>query len=135
MDAWTIKAWPTVLSPQAELFCASFKHMSTKVQDPHAKPGKRAGQTLWVSRSGPRVAIAWDWAEVEPLVVVVSDPMAILTNACLKAGTRDPVEDDGETVVAVNSVVHRLPWQRIVRRHLSELRGGGRERVDGQPYH
>lgn len=134
MDAWTIKAWPTVLSPQADLFCASFRHLGTKVLDPHAKPGYRAGQTLWVSRSGPRVAIAWDWSEVEPLVVVVSDPMAILTNACLKDGICDPIEDDAETVVAVNSVVHRLPWQRVVRRHLSEL-GGGRGEATRRPYH
>lgn len=120
MAAWTIKAWPPVLSQQAALFAARYRHIGTEVQDPSAEPGKRAGQTIWASRTEPSVAIAWDWAEVCPFVVVLSDPMAILTNAQIERAPHRPL-DESDAVVAVNTVVHRLPWQREVRRRLSEL--------------
>lgn len=121
MAAWTIKAWPPVSSQQAAFCAASYRHVGTEVQDPRAKPGHRAGQTIWASRTEPPVAIAWDWAEICPFVVVLSDPMAILTNARIEAPPHRTL-DNGDAVVAVNTVVHRLPWQRFVRRRLSELR-------------
>lgn len=121
MSAWTIKAWPAVLSPEAAFSDACFRHWSTDVLDPSAKPGKRCGQTVWVSKSSPAIGLAWDWAEVLPWIVVLADPMNILTNARLERARNEPL-DAGALIVSVNDVVNRLAWQKTVRRHLSDTR-------------
>lgn len=119
MSAWTIKAWPSVLSPEAAFLGASFRHWSTDVLDPSAKPGSRCGQTVWVTKEAPTVGIAWDWAEVMPWIVVLADPMNILTNVRLERSARQPLGADA-LIVIVNDVVSRLPWQKLVRRRLSD---------------
>lgn len=113
MSSWLIKAWPTVLWTYSAFCRAGFRHWNTQVLDPQRKPGTRTGQTVWVSVATPPVAVAWDWIEVRPWVVVMDDPMSILSNVELEDAHKDRLGSAASTL-ALNRVVHRLPWQRTV---------------------
>lgn len=82
---------------------------------------RRQGQVLWGTDTpdGP-LGMAWDWIEFREDVIVMLDPMTVLSNAVL-------VDEEGETidpsyrVVHLNTVVHELNWQ-------APLTGAGRRR-------
>lgn len=120
MGAWSIAAWPRVECPVADFRRIRFRHWSTQVTD-LSRPGGRSGSSIWVAASGYPVALAWDWTEVHPWVIVLSDPMRVLTNAELVDEERS--RNGGRTIgpseaVELNEVIHRLPWQTVAVRQV-----------------
>lgn len=88
----------------------AFTHLRTTVVNQELS---RKGATFWGSRCGGGVAsyLAWDWVELQPNVICLSDPNAIVSNI-------DFVSDDGcsplsflETVKYLARMVHSLSWQ------------------------
>jgi hypothetical protein len=74
--------------------------------------------------SGKQIGIAWDWAEVRRRVVVIADPMQIITNLVL-------LDDSGNaltyqsSLLQVHNVIHQLEWQfRVlpVEQSMTEMR-------------
>lgn len=71
---------------------------------------------------GPRgrVGMAWDWLEVMPNVVVMADPMCIVSNL-------DLVDDDGQEVPAanrlllLNELAFSVDWRSCVRGSVRQL--------------
>jgi hypothetical protein len=63
--------------------------------------------------NGQSVGLAWEWAEHRPGVVVLADPNCIVSNARF-------VDEEGLpmqpllALIALNRVVHALPWQEAV---------------------
>jgi len=80
--------------------------------------GPLAGQTLWGAHSADGEAgLAWDWMQIARGVVVIADPMSVITNVRL-------IGDQGEVLTAteaarfLNELVRTLPWQQEVQRVL-----------------
>ncbi|MDQ2736026.1 MAG: hypothetical protein M3Y55_13795, partial [Pseudomonadota bacterium] len=53
---------------------------------------------------------AWDWREVRPGVVALSDPMTVLSNIVLLGEEGRPV-DSFKRILHLNNVIFSLPWQ------------------------
>ncbi|MEO5735349.1 MAG: hypothetical protein ABIN96_01350 [Rubrivivax sp.] len=69
------------------------------------------GLSLWgCELDGTLVGMAWDWAEVRPSVVALSDPMKILSNIILLDDDRCCMEE-ARRLLYFNTAVFRLPWQ------------------------
>lgn len=59
------------------------------------------------------VGIAWDWREVLRDVVVMADPMSILSN--VKFVDEEGEEfDDADRLLQLNTAVYNIPWQNAV---------------------
>lgn len=117
MSSWAIRSWPGVLLPYAEFCRSGFRHWNTQVIDLRALPGTRKGQATWISAHQPDIGLAWDWVEVLPGVVALEDPMQIISNVDLQGAGNQLLDDDARRL-ALNRIVHRLPWQRAVREKL-----------------
>ena len=57
-----------------------------------------------------RAGIAWDWAEVEPRVLAIDNPLAIQTNIELLTA---PGQEPSPYLLlrSLHVIVHGLPWQ------------------------
>ena len=116
VPAWKNIAWPELASPFANwtLTVRKLRHLSTLVND-DGPWELRHGQMLWgIEFHGVMLAVAWDWREVMPDVVVIGDPMSILTNVSFLDEEGAPV-NDAVRLVYLNTAVYQLPWQRGVR--------------------
>jgi hypothetical protein len=69
------------------------------------------GQVLWATDTeGEPVGLAWDWAEVRERLLVLADPMAVLSNVALVDEAGEAL-DPREQLVHLNDMIHALPWQ------------------------
>lgn len=91
---------------------ADFRLRRAVVHTAHAD-GTRAGETAWVARQregGPHLGIAWNWVELGPRVLALSDPASMRTTFRL-------VTQDGRPLTAIehllhlNLLVYSLGWQ------------------------
>ena len=126
IPAWKIIAWPRVASPIGHWArtVRKLRPLGTSVQSDGAS-ALRHGQMLWgIELDGSMLGIAWDWREVMPNVVVIGDPMSILTNVSFIDEEGTPV-NDAVRLLYLNSAVYQLPWQRGVRQAIKS----GREAV------
>ena len=116
IPAWKIIAWPRVPSPirQWSRTVRRLRPLGTSVNE-DGPGGLRHGQLLWgIEADGAMLGIAWDWREVMPDVVVIGDPMSILTNVSFVDEEGAPV-NDAVRLLYLNTAVYQLPWQRGVR--------------------
>ncbi len=111
--------WPRLLLPAPELQLLRWAPLDCSVlldQESHL----RFGRVVWISEiSNQRAGIAWSWAEVQPSVVAVSDPLNIETNIEL-----DEVAGEAMThhawMCLLNVVIYTMGWQkRLVATTLS----------------
>ena len=116
--AWRIVGWRRV--------CASptiwpevvrrLRARSVAVSDEANPAGLRQGNVLWSvdepvegTVKGP-LGLAWEWTEVQPEVLALTDPMAVLSNA-------DLTDDSGQQlasevrILQLNHAIHTLNWQ------------------------
>lgn len=116
IQSWMIKSWATLewyLPPQPANL-PSFNHVSTHIRDDGSTSGFRCGDTVWMALDGQWPAgLAWEWTEVKPGLVMLSDPNCIITNLQFVDDERNPVFGLSKTVV-VNRLVHALAWQAPV---------------------
>lgn len=125
IPAWQLISWNPVRSTLPEFWCA-LKGMRPCLdgEAPVGRPGRernspgrplRHGQALWIGEHGEGLfGLAWDWAEVRPDVLALSDPMAVLSNIDLVDDGGRPL-DEGLRLVHLSSAVHELPWQAHVQ--------------------
>ena len=69
------------------------------------------GQTTWAwEEDGKLCAVGWDWIEMQPDVLVLADPMSVVSNVefLLDAGARP----GSSKVLVLNRIIHLLPWQK-----------------------
>lgn len=79
------------------------------------------GQTVWGGRAADSAAgISWDWIEVAPGIVAISDPMMMITNLRV-LGREGEVLTAHEAAPHLNRLVNRLPWQAEVQKALDEM--------------
>ena len=117
-----IKSWATLewyLPLQAEQL-PGFKHVGTQVRDDGSGSGFRAGDTVWMATDPQwRAGLAWEWVEVKPGIVMLADPNSIITNLQFVDAEEQHVYGLQKTV-AINRLVHGLPWQQSVCALLSD---------------
>ena len=101
-------------------------HLATRCESANPVDGLRMGATIWVMRQEiVRAAIAWEWAEMRPGVLVLADPNSLVSNITF-VGAPSPLKAldvESQKRLMLNMIVHGLPWQSAV---LVELRSGNR---------
>jgi len=84
------------------------------------RTGRRHGQVLWgvmpgLTPGGPGAGgacfgLAWDWREVRDQVVVMADPMTVLSNLEF-VGERGVRLHAAERLLCLHEAIHQVPWQ------------------------
>lgn len=119
--AWTVGAWPPVLWQPDREATPYFVHLGTHVSPRLSQDWPCMGQTVWGGRAADSAAgISWDWIEVAPGIVAISDPMMMITNLRV-LGREGEVLTAHEAAPHLNRLVNRLPWQAEVQKALNEM--------------
>ena len=117
IPAWQVITWRPVNArlDEWDQTIRRLRHLGTTVHVEPSADKLMSGQVLWGVMSGDKqLGMAWDWKEVRPNVVVMADPMTILSN--LNFTLDDGVSiAEGERLVQLNNAIHDLPWQKKVR--------------------
>jgi hypothetical protein len=105
--------------------------MGTEVRSQRDELGRAVGDTVWAASMGSKglLGAAWEWVELLPGVVVLSDPNGLVSNAQFLS---DDGTEEGElrSTILVNWVAHSIPWQRTVTRL---LRHGSSDHIVDHP--
>lgn len=108
-----IRAWPIVewVMPQSQEVWPRFWHVSTQVRDQPGSNGLRCGDTIWIGTLGDKsIGVAWEWSEVLPRILVLTDPNMILSNVSFVTEEGEPV-DELRVHILHNRLAHYLEWQ------------------------
>lgn len=116
---WTVRAWPALLWQATQAKELRLFHLGTRLLSGPDEHSYGSGQTVWGASSVEGDAgLAWDWVQLMPGVVVLADPMSLVTNVRL-LGSEGEVLTAWEAARHLNDIVHALPWQTEVQRALS----------------
>lgn len=115
--SWMIPSLKPAISQcdQVEAIAPRMRHLGTTAYPRDDEPQLWAGQTTWAWEDGGLChAVGWDWVEMQRDVIVLSDPMALITNVEFAAyGSDEHAARRG--ILLLNSLVYLLPWQDQVR--------------------
>jgi hypothetical protein len=94
--------------------------MGTEVRSQRDELGRTVGDTVWAASMGSEglLGAAWEWVELLPGVVVLSDPNGLVSNAQFLADD-GAEESELRATIMVNCLAHSIPWQRTVARLLN----------------
>jgi hypothetical protein len=85
--------------------------MSTRVTHLGSEQTPPCGQTVWTECSLEHDAgLAWDWVQICEGVIVMADPMSLVTNLRL-VGAQGQVLTAREAALYLGRLVQQLPWQ------------------------
>lgn len=118
--AWMVGAWDGVRwSPSVDSMARTrWRHLSTIVLE-GSDEGRAQGESIWATEvDGHAVGAAWEWIEWQPGVVILKDPMSIVSNLSCPVDDEDAPGPATSRVVALNTIAHALPWQDEVMRRL-----------------
>ena len=122
IQSWMIKSWVTLewyLPLQTEQL-PTFKLVGLQIRDDGSTTGSRGGDTVWVAQDeNGHAGLAWEWVEVQPGIVMLADPNSIITNLQIVDSNNGLVSGLAKTI-AVNRMVHALPWQSSVCAQLQD---------------
>jgi hypothetical protein len=119
IPAWIVCAWPAVLWQAETAPALKLRHLGTRILTFGDRAGACSGQTLWGDSGTEQPAgVAWDWVQVRGGAVAIADPLGLITNIRL-LDTCGATLDDSESAMALNVMVHQLPWQTEVLRALA----------------
>jgi len=107
-----------------------FKRIATTHASLRGGAGVRSGRALWGlwTRDCP-MGIYWEWAELRPGVVTLSNPLNVHSNVALLSDCGDPL-DGPRMLLELNNAVHAMNWQREV---CDELLRADAVALAGQP--
>ena len=113
MAAWQLMACETVVKTvnEFELVTHDLRQVGSSVRVDDARTGLLSGQEVWAAEAnGEPIQIAWEWAEIQPDVVALFDPMNILCNVALIDGQGHALARS-RGMRHLNNVVHQLNWR------------------------
>lgn len=117
-QSWQVLTWPRVfftLWQWRALVARTGLLDATRIETDNAS-GRRVGTVLWGGiDSNRRFGMAWDWAEVMPGVVAMSDPMRIVSNIMLVDSEGNCLPPNAR-LLHLNSAIASLCWQPAVIR-------------------
>jgi len=117
IPAWQVITWRPVCArvDEWDQMIRKFRHLGTSVRVEPSEDTLMCGQMLWGVMSGDKqLGMAWDWKEVRPNVVVMTDPMSILSNIGFTLDDGISVSE-GDRLLQLNNAIHDLPWQKRIR--------------------
>lgn len=121
-QAWMIPALRPLILSMHDVKQLKFVHHHTTYTDRSQQSGTPAhGSTVWIASTLDQkcAAIAFDWTEVERLVVCVTDILAITSNVFAMDESGAAI-DDGGRLLLLATVVHELNWQVVVVEQLPQ---------------
>jgi hypothetical protein len=111
----------------------AFRHLHTVPSPDSDDDVLQHGHVIWGTLNGPMpMALCWEWAEVRLGVVVIFNPMNVLSNVRLLSEDGQPFSH-GQTVLAFNSFVHEVNWQRGLCDELRFRRVAGKSVIPMTP--
>lgn len=112
LATWPLGACETVVKTvnEFELATPGLRQVGRRVRQDKAR-GLRRGEEIWSTADELPIRIAWEWAEIQPHVVALFDPMSILSNVALVDGEGHAL-GRSRRMVHLNNAVHRLDWRR-----------------------
>jgi hypothetical protein len=121
VQSWMVRSWPAVdwCAPQSISDMPAFSHMGTQVRSANGPHGKAVGDTVWAAMLGEKgvVGVAWEWIELMPGVLIISDVNGLVSNA--RFVTEDGRQEDELRAIATsNLIAYSTPWQNEVMSHL-----------------
>jgi hypothetical protein len=121
VQSWMVRSWPSVdwLAPQKLSDIPAFSHMGTQVRSMNGPQGKAVGDTVWATLVGDKgvVGVAWEWIELVPGVLVISDVNGLVSNARFMTQEGLP-EDELRAIAVSNLIAYSTPWQNEVMSYL-----------------
>lgn len=117
IPAWQVTSWAPVDASLKDWRTAvrQLRHLGTSTLNDPGDQGLSSGQIVWgVEKVGGLMfGMAWDWREIDHDVIVMQDPMTIITNVFLvdEAGER---VSPSKQVVYLNTAIYMLPWQAAI---------------------
>jgi hypothetical protein len=104
-------AWRAATDPKT---WPKFVYAETTVESAPNIHEQRVGETLWIAQTeAGLIATAWQWTEMSPGVVLLSNPNEIASNLALLDEHRQRL-DLPDAARAINAIVHSLAWQAPV---------------------
>ncbi len=123
LQPWAVTAMPTVWLAECDPIGLAHAMRPLGSTEHAAAAGTellRFGQMLWGTRTPQgEVAIAWDWVELPQRVLVLADPMQILSNLQIKHADGHWM-NERHRILWLNDLLATLPWQEELvgpRRH------------------
>ena len=113
--AWYVIQWPVVRMTPVDWAktVTSLRRYCVFVDEGTAGSATR-GQILLGTRVGnARVGVAWEWCTIRNTIVVMADPMSILSNLALVDDTGEPVLESTRLRI-LNDAIYATDWQRAL---------------------
>ena len=125
-----VGSWPMISCSAQNIHRIEFIHLESLLTRPRATSGLwsgAGGQTLWGGMvADGMVGLSWQWAQIEPGVLALIDPLSIGCNLVLLASDGGRLSPSA-TAMVLNRIVAVLPWQAEARRAIQQR---GRRRID-----
>ncbi len=118
-DPWLLDTWPKVAWTPADddEALGQWTHVRTSLVG-RDHQGLQRGETLWVSDlDGVAVGAGWEWVEWRRGVVVLADPMGIVSNL------EPPSDAGGAPALTLIRLAHGLGWEWQALSALARARG------------
>jgi hypothetical protein len=115
MPCWMIKALQPVTSSMESPSAASraMKPVGSRGYPRDDDPTLWCGQTTWAwEEHGFLCAVGWDWVEIQRHVLVMADPMSIITNVEFVSEENEELCTERVKLILLNSIIYLLPWQK-----------------------
>lgn len=121
--SWMVRSWPQIdwTAPAGDDGWPRFQHMGTEVRAERDPDGRWVGDTVWAAMMEDKgvIGAAWEWVELLPGVITLSDPNALVSNARFVT-CEGACEEELRALVHVNRIAHSIPWQQTVVQALRE---------------
>ncbi|WP_458232725.1 hypothetical protein [Roseateles sp. P5_E8] len=119
LATWQLRACKTVVKTvnEFELLTPELRQVGSRVRKDKAC-GLCRGEQIWSTEDEPPIQIAWEWAEIQPQVVALFDPMNIRCNVALIDGEGHALARS-RRMLHLNNVIHQLDWRRAIGPPLS----------------
>ena len=125
LQSWMIKSWPIIewKLPIDGGDWPTLLHAHTNVREgARSADDRRNGETVWIGVvDGKSIGAAWEWTELRPGVVMISDPNSIVTNVRF-LNQDDTYQEYLPAVISMNRLAHVIPWQTTVSAILAATR-------------
>jgi hypothetical protein len=116
MTAWQLMACETVVKTvnEFEMLTCELRQVGSSYRVDDARDGLRSGQEVWAALSDSEpIQIAWEWAEIQPDVVALFDPMNIVCNVAL-VDAQGMALARSKRMLHLNNIVHQLGWREVL---------------------
>jgi len=115
--AWQLISWPQVLARASEVqrMVADLRPLGEAIDEGRGDGVLAHGQVVWGGpHDGQPVGLAWEWWEIRRDVILMADPMTVITNLCLTDEEGEPLSER-EMILLLNNTIHALEWQGALR--------------------